>query len=110
MKNVVVVIFLTFTLFVTGCAGFRSTDQSSDPRNEPAYFLGDLRHTEITTIERAWHAAQAALKELNYHIKSNEHDLLEGKIVAVADEKEVKIYLRETSLTTTEIRIRVGTF
>ncbi|MDB6028103.1 MAG: hypothetical protein JWM68_4326 [Verrucomicrobiales bacterium] len=109
MKIIAVSFLLVLGIFGNGCAEFRSTDQPSDATTGPTFFLGELRHTEITTIERAWRGVHAALKDLNYRVKSNEHDLLQGTIIAVESGHDVKIHLEETSPTTTEIRIRAGT-
>jgi hypothetical protein len=108
MKRPGLIVLLAFVLVLSGCAEFQSTDQRSDPITQSKYFLGQLRYTEITPIERAWRAVQLALKEMNYRVKSSEHDLLQAKVFAVAEGKEVKIELEETSPTTTEIRIRAG--
>ncbi len=106
MKNVVVLLLLT--LLVLGCAELRNSDQPSDSLTTPRFFFGELRYTEITPVERAWKAVKITLAELHYTVKASDHDLLQARIVALGEGKEIKIQLEENSPTTTEIRIRAG--
>lgn len=108
MKNIFSIVAAALALLLVGCAELRNGDQSSDPALKPTFFLGELRYTEITPYDRAWVGVQQAMKDLNYMVKSKEHDLLQAKIVAIGGGKDIKIEIEENSPTTTEIRIRAG--
>ena len=107
MKNFLFVFAAIVALF-TGCAEFQSGDQPSDSITEPRFFFGELRYTEISSIEKTWRGVKAAVKDLNFNVESREQDLLQATIIAVGEGKEIKIHLEENSPTTTEIRIRAG--
>jgi hypothetical protein len=109
MKNILTLL-VTMVLFATGCAEFHNGDEASDSLTTPRFVFGELRYTEITPIEHAWIGLQTALQDLHYTVKSTDHDLLQAELVALGEGKQIKIHLTENSPTTTEIRIRAGTF
>jgi len=76
-----------------------------------AYVRGELRSTEDAPFERAWTAAQRALRDLEMPVTAQEKDGLSGRIIArAAGDRKVTVRLRKVTGTTTEIRIRVGTW
>ena len=76
-----------------------------------AYVSGELQATETVTLDKAWDASQAAMKDLSYSITEKQKDALQAKLVARgAGDKRVEVKLEKKSETVTQIGIRVGTF
>lgn len=76
-----------------------------------AYVSGVLVSTESATLDRAWDATLAAMKDLQFPITSQRKDALQASLVARnAFDKKISIKLKKVSEQSTEVRIRVGTF
>ena len=76
-----------------------------------AYVRGELKGTESASLEKTWAAAQAAVKELEFHSVNLRKDAVEAELEArTAKDTHVKIQLRRVSDASTEVRIRVGMF
>src|SRR4051812_2890657 len=97
-------------MLLSGCETMTSRDQTSDPAPEWTYMLGELKSSQVIPFDRAWGSVHIAIADMHYDITASEKDPLEGKLTVVGQGKEVHIALEETSISTTEIRIRVGTF
>lgn len=75
------------------------------------YLRGELRSPEAVSMQKAWTASHAALKELGYAVTDEQQDALKAKITARgAGDKRVEIRLTNKGQNVTEIAIRVGTF
>ena len=76
-----------------------------------AWVDGEAKATEAASLNRTWDASLAAMKDLEFTVTEKSKDALAGNVTAqTADNKTVKIKLKYISNTSTEIRIRVGTF
>jgi len=76
-----------------------------------AYIKGELKVSESCTLDQAWSASQAAMKDLEFTVTTKQKDALQGRLVAhTATDKKVEILLKKLSDKVTEVRIRVGTF
>jgi hypothetical protein len=76
-----------------------------------AYVDGEIKTTEAASLNQSWDASLAAMKDLEFTVTEKSKDALSGNVTAqTADNKTVKIKLKYISNTSTEIRIRVGTF
>ena len=76
-----------------------------------AYVNGELKGTEAVSLDRAWDASQAAMKDLEFSITRKTKDALQAELDArTAADKKIVINLKKVSDGATEIRIRVGTF
>jgi hypothetical protein len=76
-----------------------------------AYQRGALVSTEAASLETTWNACRAAVKKLEFVETLNKKDALEGTLEAkTAQDKTVTFSLHRLTDTTTELRIRVGTF
>jgi Protein of unknown function (DUF3568) len=76
-----------------------------------AYVYGELKELEPASLEKTWSAAQAAVGDLQFAVNSMSKDALEGKLVAkTADDRTITVHFKKTSDSSTEVRIRVGTF
>ena len=74
------------------------------------YAKGELRNTESVSLDKAWSATQAGIKDLEFRVIEQAKDALEAKLVAVkVDNKEVKIHLESLDQASTSFSIRVGT-
>ena len=76
-----------------------------------AYVSGEMKGTEAVALDRAWDAAQAAMKDLEFSVTSKAKDALQAELTArTAADKKIQIRLKKVTDGATEIRIRVGTF
>ncbi len=76
-----------------------------------AYVSGELKGSEAVSLDRAWSASQAAMKDLEFPITNKAKDALQGELTArTAADKRIVVKLKKVSDKTTDIRIRVGTF
>jgi len=75
------------------------------------YVGNTLQVTHDVSLDRAWHAANAALKTLEIPVTSSKKDAASGHLEARnAQEQPVSIDLLRKTEKVTEIRIAVGTF
>lgn len=76
-----------------------------------AYQRGALISKEAASLDATWNACRAAVKKLEFVETLNRKDALEGTLEAkTANNKTVTFSLHRLTDTTTELRIRVGTF
>lgn len=76
-----------------------------------AYVRGELRSTEKVTLDGAWAAAQAAMKDLQFTVVTMKKDGLAGSLEArMADNTKIQIKLSKTGPEAALINIRVGVF
>lgn len=76
-----------------------------------AYANGELKSSETVTYDTACAATLAAMKDLGFAVVEEKKDALTDKITARSTaDKKVYVTLAKQSATSTEIRIRVGTF
>ncbi len=76
-----------------------------------AYINGEMQGTEAVSLDRAYDATLAAMKDLEFTVTSKAKDGLQAEVLARnALDKKVQIKLKKASDETTEIHIRVGTF
>jgi uncharacterized protein YceK len=76
-----------------------------------AYIRGEMKGNENATLDRTWSATQAAMKDLEFSVVTQQKDALQGRLVArTALDKKIEINLIKISDNLTEVRIRVGTF
>lgn len=78
-----------------------------------SYYENELLVSRDVTLDRAWDAAQAAMPEMGYSIIGAEtHKDATGAVVQgrTGTDQTVSIKLTRQTETTTEIRVRVGTF
>ena len=95
----------------SGCALFVVGGVAAAGVGGYVYIKGEVKSTEGASLDRAWPATLAAMKDLGYPIAKQGKDALAGELTAHnASGKEVYIYLKKVSDTATEISIRVGTF
>lgn len=88
-------------VFVGGAAGAGTV----------AYMGGELKSTEEVSLSRAWKASQAAMADLEFTTKEKAKDAFDAELKADgAGGKKIKVTLKKISDSSTEIRIRVGTF
>ncbi len=76
-----------------------------------AYVRGELTATESVSLDKAWSAAQEAMKDLQLTMFSQRKDGLSATLEATkADGKKIHIKLTKAAETETKIQIRVGVF
>ncbi|HAM72194.1 MAG TPA: hypothetical protein DCM86_11175 [Verrucomicrobiales bacterium] len=76
-----------------------------------AYANGELKASLEAPLDKAYGAAQGAMRDLQFTVKDTAKDALYAKVEAkTANDKTVRITLNKTSDKITELRIRVGTF
>jgi len=75
------------------------------------YVNNTLQVTQEVSLDKAWHAANAALKELQMPVTASTKDGASGKLEARnAKDQPVVIQLLRKTDSVTEIQITVGTF
>ncbi len=92
-------------LFIAGAAGAGV--------GAVAYYDNELRASRDVTLDKAWDAAKAVMKEMEYTIDPAEsHKDATGGVVKGHNAKNqvVQITLMRQTEKTTEIRVRVGAF
>ena len=103
------VVLSAAVLSLPGCALFLIGGGAAAGAGAVAYSRGQLRSVQETPFERAWDAAQAAMRDLGFVVTYQEKEPDSGKLLArTKDNGEVEIRLKAESTTATEIRIRVG--
>jgi hypothetical protein len=76
-----------------------------------AYVNGEIKGSESAPLDRTWDATLAAMKDLQFPIIKQSKDALQGQLTARnASDTKIEINVKMMSKSTTEIRIRVGTF
>ncbi len=76
-----------------------------------AYVNGELQGDEAVSLDKAYIASLAAMKDLEFPITSKSKDALQAEVLARnSADKKIQVKLKLVSDGTTEIRIRVGTF
>ncbi len=76
-----------------------------------AYVDGEVQTTEAASMNRTWDATLATMQDLQFPVTSQAKDALQGNLTARnANNTNISIKLKYVSNTSTEIRIRVGTF
>ena len=76
-----------------------------------AWVNGEIKTTVSASLNQSWQASLAAMNDLQFPVTSKAKDALEGDLTAQnAKDTTIKINLKYISNTSTEIRIRVGTF
>ena len=76
-----------------------------------AYINGELEGTEAASLDQAYTASLAAMKDLEFPITNKSKDALQAEVLARnSADKKILIKLKKVSDGATEIRIRVGTF
>ena len=98
-------------LLQTGCALLLVGGGAAAGVGGYAYVKGELKAVERTSLDKAWEASVAAMKELQFSIASQSKDYLTGHLTArTAQDKKIAIDIKALPNGSTEIRIRVGTF
>lgn len=96
-----------------GCALFVVAAVAGAAGGTVSYAGNELRVTQEVSVEKAWSAAQATVRDLRFSVIAAEthHDATGGMLSARnAKDQPVRIQLVRQSDRLTEIRVRVGTF
>ncbi len=113
MKNSRVQILLLALLLAgaSGCAVVLVGGAVAAGAGSYAYVNGESKETEAASLERTWNAALATLKEMQFQITNQAKDAFSGEATArSAEDKKVVVSLKRLSESTTEVRVRIGTF
>ena len=113
-KEFVLALLLVSTLIAAqGCALFVIGAVAGAAAGTVSYVGNELRSTQEVSIDKAWAAANDAVKELQFSVVSGKtyKDATGGTLTArTAKDQQVRIQLIRTSDRLTETRVRVGTF
>jgi hypothetical protein len=111
LKAWLAVCAVALCLSQTGCLLLVAGGAAAAGAGTYAYVSGDLKGTESAPLDRVWTATQAAVTELQLPITSRQKDALGARLLArTSSDKKVDIRLKKLTDTSTEIRIRVGTW
>lgn len=98
-------------LMSSGCAAVLLGGAAAGTAGTVLYVKGELHSTEDVSLDRAWDATQAAIKDMGFIVTTEDKDAVSATLVALtADSKKIKIILNRKTDKLTEISIRVGTF
>jgi len=76
-----------------------------------AYINGELQSSEAVTLNKAWDASLAAMKDLGYTVAEKQKDSQQAQLTALGPgDKKTQVSLKRKSDTVTQMGIRVGTF
>jgi hypothetical protein len=105
------VLMASLLVFMSGCALFVVGAAAGAGAAGYAYVDGEEKATESASLDRTWNATLAAMKDLEFPVTSQAKDALTANLTARnASNTSISIKLEKLSSTSTEIRIRVGTF
>jgi len=114
MKNKILLVALlaVATALGSGCALFvAGVVGGAAGVGTYAYISGELQTSEAVTLDKAWDATQAGMKDLGYTMVEKQKDSLRAKLTALGPgDKKIQVSLEKKSDTVTQIGIRVGTF
>ena len=110
--KLLLIVFMTSILALTnGCFLFVVGAAAGAGAAGYAWVDGEVKTTEAASLNQTWAASLAAMKDLEFSVTDKSKDALSGSVTAqTADNKTIKINLKYISNTSTDIRIRVGTF
>lgn len=95
----------------TGCALLLVGGGAAAGVGGYAYVKGELKATEKASLDKVWDASLAAMQELQFAVTAQAKDALTGELTArTAQDKKVTIQLKALPDSSTEIKVRVGTF
>ena len=98
-------------LLQTGCALVLIGGGAAAGIGGYAYVKGELKAVEKNSLDKVWEASLAAMQDLEFPVTSQSKDALTGKLTArTAKDKKVSIELKALPDSSTEIKVRVGTF
>jgi len=98
-------------LMNSGCAAVLLGGAAAGTAGTVLYVKEELHSSEGVSLDRAWNATQAAIKDMGFIVTTKEKDAVSAKLVALtADNKTIQIILNRETDNLTEISIRVGTF
>ncbi len=111
-KQVLLITIMGMVLLMSsGCAAVLVGGAAAGTAGAVLYVKGELHSTEDVSLDRAWNATEAAIKDMGFIVTTNEKDAVSATLVALtADSTKIKIVLNIKADNVTEISIRVGTF
>jgi hypothetical protein len=110
-KLLTVALAAALVVFGNGCLLLVAGGAAAAGVGTYAYVNGELKGTEAVSLDQAWTASQAAVKDLEFPITTKTKDALQAELTARnSSDKRIQIKLKKVSDKSTEIRIRVGTF
>jgi Protein of unknown function (DUF3568) len=102
------VVAIAFLIFTSGCAAVLVGGAAGAG---VAYSMGQLKSVESAPLEKVYGAVQVAERKLQFDEVDSHKDALEGLVeMKMASDRTVTVKLKRLAESSTEIRIRVGTF
>lgn len=105
-------VVLGFSLMLQGCVPLLAAGAgAAAAAGTVAYVEGDLDTTYAASLDRAWNATMAALKDTHLRVVDQKKDIAHATIKARReDNTPVTVSLDQAGPNTTSVKIRVGTF
>ena len=105
-----VTMLVALAALTSGCAVLLVGGAAAAGAGTYAYVSGELRSSEAVAFDKAWSAAQAAMKDMEYAVTEKQKDAASAKLTARgAGDKKIVVSVTKESGTVTKIGIRVGT-
>jgi hypothetical protein len=111
IKLLITVLMASLLLLTNGCFLFVVGAAAGAGVAGYAYVDGEEKATVSASMNQTWNASLAAMKDLEFPVTDQAKDALEANLTARnASNTNISIKLKNLSNTSTEIRVRVGTF
>jgi len=96
-------------LYFSGCSS--TVINGNGTTNTYIYSGGTMKGTENVSLDQAWSATQAAIKDLEFTVINQQKDALAARLTArTALDRKVEVELRRISDNLTEVRVHAGSF
>jgi Protein of unknown function (DUF3568) len=110
-KSLILGLVLAGCTLFSGCAAALLGTGAAAGAGAVVFYKGRLHTFENASLDRVWHATQAAAKDLQLEVVTKKKDELAASLRARgASEKRISIGLKRKSDKLTEVDIRVGYF
>ncbi len=95
-QGLLIIILGMGLLMNSGCAAVLLGGAAAGGASTVPYVRGELHSTEGVSLDRAWDATQAAIKDMGFIVTAKDKDAVSATLVTLtADSKKIKIILNK---------------
>ncbi|MCH8028935.1 MAG: DUF3568 family protein [Candidatus Dadabacteria bacterium] len=109
-RSVIALVLILSAPMLSGCAALVLAGAAGAAgAGTVAYIKGELQTSKEVTLVRAYNAASAAMRDMEFAIIEQDKDAVNAKVVAIGvDKKKIRINMKRVSDHLTQIKIRIG--
>lgn len=109
-RSVIALVLILSAPMLSGCAALVLAGAAGAAgAGTVAYIKGELQTSQEVTLVRAYNAASAAMRDMEFAIIEQDKDAVNAKVVAIGvDKKKIRINMKRVSDHLTQIKIRIG--